>query len=851
VVVGAGDPNQNTADSGPTLTVGSAPSATSSADSATANASSTQVQPTNLNLTVRINSPGDNGPVDQRNTSTATAVAAGNPSVGAGAGTGTGPAATSTSTQVAPANLNVSVRVGSPGKDAPRTQLNSSSATSALADPATVAPALSTLPDPDAANSASQVDNESSIVQSLAQCGDTCPDASTQSGAAGSTSPAQGTGTSNATATQQSPTNVDVSIRVASGSGEGDGQATQVNSAPANGGATVSTTTTPNNIVVSIVVAGVPKQVKVPAGDTPWAWNWTWTTGQAPVDPSAAGTSTATWDWTWTAPLDPAPDTTTSSAKPQSGQWTWTWTWTRPDGTTTTWTYSQACSCSWAWSWTWNWPASTASNAPAAPPTTTVAAPPTDPTVSQKNESSATAVALTTFTGSQDVAVTSDGTATGLASSDQGIVSQQDSQAAADVVQTRPSNESIVTAGEIEGVDQLNRVAATAIATTYDESVQAVKQSRLATDDGAIHSLDAVQRIETLQSVYAGVSAAQTDARNVNRVWSAFGPSAAKLGKVTQLSQAETLTIADAESAVQQVIDQGQIGGGADQTAVATQMALTSQAQTASSRVAQSRVTNLNDVSIPLNGISNPPVVQSNSVSTVSTSYAGSEIDQSIVQSESGDGIEWHVTATQEATVKQSGAASSAASQSDRTNTAGWNGQTATPVVSTTPGTPAGLSAPPLTFIAYASSPAFQEPGGGAPHRRIHVSRPRVRIVVTGHTSAVRHVGLSWLGIIHSPATVAAGSGSPLASFRNASSARAGGNGPSGSAGRSSSPPLPTKHDFNLLGTMSTAPPALLSAGFAALLEPIRLAAPGVGRLQHDAPALGRPVDTALRERPG
>jgi hypothetical protein len=66
------------------------------------------------------------------------------------------------------------------------------------------------------------------------------------------------------------------------------------------------------------------------------------------------------------------------------------------------------------------------------------------------------------------------------------------------------------------------------------------------------------------------------------------------------------------------------------------------------------------------------------------------------------------------------------------------------------------------------------------------------------------------------------------------------------------SPPLPTKHDYtNLVGTMSTAPPALLSAGFAALLEPIKLAAPGVGRLQHDAPALGRPVDTALLERPG
>jgi hypothetical protein len=50
---------------------------------------------------------------------------------------------------------------------------------------------------------------------------------------------------------------------------------------------------------------------------------------------------------------------------------------------------------------------------------------------------------------------------------------------------------------------------------------------------------------------------------------------------------------------------------------------------------------------------------------------------------------------------------------------------------------------------------------------------------------------------------------------------------------------------------MLSAPPAMLLAGFAALLDPIKLAAPGAGRLQRDAPVLGRPVDTSLRERPG
>jgi hypothetical protein len=847
VSVNAGDPNQDGANPTATVTVTSGPATTSSADSAGADATSTQVQPTNLNVSVRVGSPGYNGPVDQRNTSTATAVAGANPATGTGAGRG--PSATSTSTQVAPTNVNVSVRVGSPGADGARTQVNSSAATSSLADPATVAPALGTLPDPNDANSAAEVDNESAIVQGLAQCGDLCPNRPAQAAGADATSPAPANGASSATSTQQAPSNVDVSIRVAS-PGEDDG-ATQINSAPADGAVSVSTITTPNNLVISVVVPGAPKHVKVPSGDAPWTWNWTWTTGQAPTDQSAADTSTTTWDWTWTAPLDPAPDTPSAAAQPQSGTWTWTWDWTKPDGTTTSWTYSQACSCSWTWTWTWDSPAPTTSDARTAPQTIGVAAPPSDPTVSQTNQSSATAVALTTFSGTQSVAAASDGSVGSTASADQGVISAQDATASADVTQTRPLNQSVVTAGEIDGVQQLNGVAATAIATAYDESSQSVNQSQSGTDDGASHSLAAVQRIETLQSAQADVRAAQADAGNINEVWSPFGPSTATLGKVTQRNTAETLSIADAESAVQQVIDQGQVGGGADQDASATQVALTSQEQTASSRVSQARVTNLNVVTIPLNGVSNPAVDQSNSVSTVSGSYAGSTIDQSITQSESGDGIEWHETALQEADVKQSGAASAAASQSDRTNTAGWNGVTATPV-STPPGVESGpgVSGSPVTFLAYAPTAASGATQSAAPEITLRATTsPRRSVgrhsfVFTHRRSSVSHPGVLRSTRAGPTAPLASGNGRPIVVGAKSTA-------PSRPGGRPSEPPLPTKHDFNLIGTLSTAPPALLSAGFAALLEPIKLAAPGVGRLQHDAPALGRPADAALRERPG
>jgi hypothetical protein len=481
--------------------------------------------------------------------------------------------------------------------------VNTSSATSTLADPATVTPSLGTLPDPNTANSAADVDNASSVVQNLSQCGDQCSAASTQAvGAVGTTAPVQGAGTSKATAVQQAPSNVDVSIRVASPGA--DGLATQLNGADGEGETVVATTTTPNDVVVSVVVPGSPNDVAVPTGDTPWIWNWTWTTGQAPTDPTATPTSSSTWQWTWTAPAagaTPAAATANGSAQAQSGQWTWTWDWTRPDGTTTSWTYSQACSCSWAWTWTWNWPASTTSNAPAAAPTA-APAPPANPTVDQRNESSATAVAVTTFTGTQSAAVTTDSTSAASTSADQAIGSDQEATAAADVAQTRPLNANVVTAGEIDGVDQANSVVGTSVANVADESIQSVTQQQSGTNDGASHSLSAVQRIETVQSAHAGVVAGQTDAGNLNQVWSIFGPSKAKLGKVTQKNVAETLAIADVTSAVQQVIHQSQAGGGADQDAAATQSASTAQAQSAFSAVSQARVANVNAVAIPLNG---------------------------------------------------------------------------------------------------------------------------------------------------------------------------------------------------------------------------------------------------------
>ncbi len=112
--------------------------------SARADATSTQTSPTNVNVSVRVNSPGDNGGVDQGNTAAATAQAS--------AGSGHDPAAASssaTATQTAARNVDVSIRVASPGDEAPVSQSNTvaaetatpaaSGATATQTDPSNVA----------------------------------------------------------------------------------------------------------------------------------------------------------------------------------------------------------------------------------------------------------------------------------------------------------------------------------------------------------------------------------------------------------------------------------------------------------------------------------------------------------------------------------------------------------------------------------------------------------------------------------------------------------------------------------------------------------------------------------------
>jgi hypothetical protein len=101
---------------------------------AVGNGVATQTEPTNMVISIRINSPGNNGPISQSNV-TVVGVGAGNGSdtsqaAGADPGgdqqasTGQDAAATGAGTQSQPKNVVISVRINSPGRDGPISQSN-------------------------------------------------------------------------------------------------------------------------------------------------------------------------------------------------------------------------------------------------------------------------------------------------------------------------------------------------------------------------------------------------------------------------------------------------------------------------------------------------------------------------------------------------------------------------------------------------------------------------------------------------------------------------------------------------------------------------------------------------------
>ncbi len=118
-----------------------------STQTAAAAAETVQVKPTNRNISVRVLSPGDDGPVTQTNTATSTAMAgnenltkqdaeqeqagSGFQAIGQSAENDQTATALAKTVQEKPSNTNISVRVLSPGNGGPVTQENTASSSAA------------------------------------------------------------------------------------------------------------------------------------------------------------------------------------------------------------------------------------------------------------------------------------------------------------------------------------------------------------------------------------------------------------------------------------------------------------------------------------------------------------------------------------------------------------------------------------------------------------------------------------------------------------------------------------------------------------------------------------------------
>jgi hypothetical protein len=829
-----------------------------------ADAESGQTTPSNLNVSVRVSSAGDNGQVTQENAANAQA-AAGGPGSSGSAMLGDA-ASNADSTQSNPQNVNLSVRVGSPGDDASIDQTNSASAVAAGSAGTATAPG--TNGDSDGRSS---VDNSASIDQGVEQCADECLPAPSD-GSTGAATTDQDSETTaggvdtEASATQISPSNVNVSVRVGS-PGDRHG-VTQRNDASADADVAVTTTTGEDNLDLAVTLTG-DNVVSVPAGLVPWIWNWVWTTGAPPFGPDSAPTSTSIWDWIWTQQPSgsSAAPAGTSSVAPVEGHWIWNWTWTRSDGWSSGFTADLPCTCAWVWTWTWTWTDDESTGETAAPvgeePEITA-----EPVV-QTNSSTAIAVAATNFAGDQEI-VRADEASDETASALQSIGSQQLATATALAQQDDALNSSFVAAGIVESITQLNEIVATAFARADLTVSQAVHQSQTGLDDGATHTVAAEQSVESLQSSDADAHVVQDRAVNTTTI---LGPVAntAAIGAVSQENTAEALAVAASVATVLQTVAQVQAGEGSDQTAKALQGIVNLQAATASADSAQSNVKNIVFVEIPLYGVSNPSVTQSNAVSSIADTTNTSDFVQDALQTASGEFIAWHEEATQTATVTQSGDAGIALAQADRENRSGWNGVFSPPSAQPTAETvstvhvdtpPTGAAAesaaapavPRSLFMTTLSVSGRRPPAAAKPLveppaktklGKSTVKSPRSRSAATGARGSRPKPGAGAVPLLR---PVAAATGSSIAATSRAGHSKKPAAHRRSSRGQGGCPQC-MKLAF---GTATASAPGSGAPGVTAALSRYRqFAAPGVGRPQNPAPALGRPVDTAPFERPG
>ena len=805
-----------------------------------------------MNIAVRVNSPGADGDVSQSNHAAANA-AAGVDDGAAGAGT-----ATATADQPSPSNVNVSVRIASPGSSGAVTQTNTASADAADAPTAGARPAARR-----AGRRLERVEHRS-VGQRMLDClhddehrlDRTLRSRPPLASPSSSLPPA---GSQTATAAQTNPTNVNISVRV--GSPGHDDVPTQMNTVDANAASASATVSGASNVNVSVVLPGAG--VVVPTGNDPWVWNWVWTLGTVPT-PADAPTGSDTWLWSWVATQAAAAATGASSTPavsvaPVAGHWIWTWTWTGSNGVTSSFSFDQACSCSWVWSWTWSGdplpaPSSVADASTSAPdaaamPTADAAAAQDTPDITQTNAAAATAIAIASLALAQDA-----GSAAGEDVT-QVVASSQRAEATAQAKQTRPTNVNIVTAGVLDGLSQENAAEATAGATVD----LAISQTAIRSSDDAAASAPAssTQTIASTQIATADAQAVQVDAANVNTIAS-LAPSTAEIAQVEQQNLVAANAFGGSTGNVDQHVSQSQAGDG-PQDAAASQVSTSAQAATASAQASQTDVGNVNDVMIPELALSNPALAQSNSltVGVAATNTSATRQTTTQASANSDETVLLSLEVDQQADVKQSGDAGAGQAQADRLNVAHWNGLVATPeppadeLPAAVPPTDVRVAVPPADSDVVEARRTTDVLGLAGP--TLERATPRVRVTTRhGRQTPVLQAPAGATSTAASPsfgglaaATYLSWLAPARAEQRSTRTYTA--------AGTSNDRSLvcPTCGSSSLFGAIEGAH-TTGSAGVVAALSRFRLFAPsGAGRVRHDAPALGLPVEIAALERPG
>jgi hypothetical protein len=235
---------------------------------ATGAAVAEQAQPVNVNVSVRVDSPGENGAVAQVDSAGASAAGA--------------VSATASSAQAAPANVNVAVRVGSAGDDGPVTQTNTSAAAAAGGQAAAAGTVAST--DGGASTPAASVAHDTASTPAA-------------SAAPGAPSPASHEDAAPSPPHESQPADSTPAAGVSADSVTAAGASAAADRASAPASASPGTASTP-------AATASPGAAGAPGVPDTWTWVWNWT-GACANAPAAAPRAGWNWVWNWTCSDDP------------------------------------------------------------------------------------------------------------------------------------------------------------------------------------------------------------------------------------------------------------------------------------------------------------------------------------------------------------------------------------------------------------------------------------------------------------------------------------------------------------------------------------------------------------------